>query len=270
MSTWTNADFEHHAAEISRSFWAGQGQHGSSLSELATKVARDNTLNPEQIRRLCRTTNKVAFSQKHAEMTGTDRSPDFTPVDAEDVLSTLHAAISAPVVKVAAALYPSLPDEYAPKPVVLEKVAEAATAPKPRDPNVERIKLARQVDDYGHERRELNSAWEDKLTSLTSLAKLYDFDHDDFEKNAVALYGGEALPELNTLRAALGKEALGAGEDKTTTLAKLGYLQERWVGVDTEAATLVKQAMDIRTKFMAARKNHQDAEAKLAALPWRL
>lgn len=263
MSTWTNTDYEQQAAEISRSFWAGQDLQGSSLSELATKVARDNNLNPEQIRRLCRATNKIAFAQKHAEMSGTDRSPDFTPVDSETVLSTLHAAVANNSVKVAEELYPELPNEYARKSVEVEKVAEAP--PKPRDLVVERIKLAREVEDLGHERRWLNVTWEAKLAELHELAKRYDFQHDDFEKNAVALFGGDALPELNTLRTVLGRPTL---EANPATLSKLGHLQETWLGAPTDASNLLKAAVDARTKFMEVRKNHQEAEARLAALPW--
>lgn len=266
MPTWNNSDFEREATDIARTFWAGKDQNGSSLNELTTKVARDHNLNPEQIRRLCRAANTQAFGQKHASLTGEDRAPDFELSDAEGVIGALSQAILG-ATKTASAFYGALPDEYArpaPPPVApnLTKVASEYVAP-PRSLAVEIDRTERSVKDLGYERIGLNDLWETKIAELKSHAKLQSWSHDTFEKNAVALYGADALPELNALRTVTGRTPL---ETDPATLAKLGSLQEQWLGVEDAHAVLLKQAMDLRAQYATVKVAHETATRTLKAL----
>jgi len=269
MPTWNNSDFEREATDIARTFWAGKDQNGSSLNELTTKVARDHSLNPEQIRRLCRAANTQAFGQKHASLQGEDRTPEFDLSDAEAVIGSLSLALTG-ATKVASAFYGAVPDEYArPAPPIpqasLTKVASEYVAP-PRALGIELDRALRETKDLGYERIGLNDLWETKIAELKSRARLQTWEHDAFEKNAVALYGADALPELNALRTVLGRDPIETGP---ATLAKLGSLQEQWLGVEDAHAVLLKQAMDLRAQYATVKVAHEKAEARMKSLSAR-
>lgn len=276
MTTWDNTDFDREASAIARAFWEGYGNNGAPLSEIATKVARDNSLNPEQIRRLCRTANTRAFEQKHAALKGSsDRTPSFDLADAESVIGQLYQDVKTAHEKRAYAEYPDLPDEYAPAPdpawAAQEKVAslhsEISTYLRPqRSPVVELRRHEKAAEEFRIERAALNMQWEDCLGELHKMASYQAWNHADFEKNIVALYGGAALPELNTLRSLTKQAAIGEGAQESAVLSKLAELRESWLGVEDGPSRLVKRAMELRSAFFNVVQKQAMNDEKIAQL----
>jgi hypothetical protein len=276
MTTWDNSDFDREASSIARAFWEGYGNNGAPLSEIATKVARDNSLNPEQIRRLCRTANTRAFEQKHAALKGSsDRTPSFDLADPESVIGQLYQDVKTAHEKRAFAEYPDLRDEYAPEPdpawAAQEKVASlnaeigAYLSPQ-RSPFAELRRLEKAAEDLRIERATHNMAWEDYLGELSKLASYQAWDHAEFEKNVVALYGGDALPELNALRSFKKMAAVGEGARESAITEKLAGLQRAWIGAETPASRLVKRAMETRAEFFNVVQKQKLVDAKIAEL----
>jgi hypothetical protein len=276
MAQWDSTDFDREATAIARAFWAGREQNGAPLNELATKTARDNGLNPEQIRRLCRSANTKAFEQKHAALKGEDdRTPNFELSDPEAVISSLHQAVTAAHTKQAAAEYPDLPNEYAPpvdaslfareKVAALEGEINGYLSPR-RSPLVELRRAEKLAADLAVERHALNFAWDDALDGIAAQSRFQNWNHDDFEKNAVALFGADVLPELNAVRHRCRLSALGNGADEAEVSAKLASLQHTWVGVPDALTARLKIALDVRTTFKALVAQQEAVAAKIAGL----
>jgi hypothetical protein len=276
MTTWDNSDFDREASSIARAFWEGYGNNGAPLSEIATKVARDNSLNPEQIRRLCRTANTRAFEQKHAALKGSsDRTPSFDLADPESVIGQLYQDVKTAHEKRAFAEYPDLRDEYAPEPdpawAAQEKVAslnaEIGTYLRPQRSAVAELRRhEKAAEEFRIERATLNMQWEDCLGELNKMASYQAWDQSDFEKNVVALYGGDALPELNTLRGLRKMAAIGDGASERAVTSKLGELREKWLGVENDASRLIKRAMTLRSNFFNVVEKQKLNEEKIAQL----
>lgn len=259
MATWENSDFDREASAIARAFWAGHEQNGAPLSEIATKTARDNALNPEQIRRLCRQANTKAFEQKHAALKGAaDRTPNFELADPETVIASLQSSVRAANTKEAAAEYPDLSDEYRPAlratDPAREKVAaftsaiDAHLSPQ-KSPLVALRRAEKTAESLRMERHALNFAWDEALSKIAAQTKYLHWDHDAFEKNAVALHGADILPELNAVRQRCGMVPLGEGVADNVISAKLAALQDAWIGVPDDFSTEVQTAMRLRLKF---------------------
>mgnify|MGYP001302369581 CR=1 FL=1 len=276
MATWDNADFDREATAIAHAYWAGRDQNGAPLNELATKTARDNGLNPEQIRRLCRNANTKAFEQKHASLKGEpDRTPNFELADPEAVIASLHQTVALAHTKQAAAEYPELRDEFAPPPdpalFAQEKVAmlsheiDSFLSPR-RSPLVELRRAEKLASELAVERHQLNYAWDDAVSAVAAHARYQGWNHDDFEKNAVALFGADVLPELNAVRHRCRLGALGDGADADEVATKLAALQQTWVGVPDAMTAQLKTAMDVRTKFIAVVARQDEVATKIANL----
>lgn len=259
MATWEKSDFDREAAAIARAFWAGHEQNGAPLSEIATKTARDNGLNPEQIRRLCRQANTKAFEQKHAALKGAeDRTPNFELADPESVIASLHNGVRSAHTKEAAAEYPDLSDEFRPAPRATdpgrEKVAALTSVideslPARRSPLVALRRAEKTAEALRMERHALNFAWDEALSKIAAQTKFLHWDHDTFEKNAVALHGADVLPELNAVRQRCGLPPLGDGIADAVLHSKLAALQDEWLGVADEFSSSVEGAMRVRVKF---------------------
>lgn len=276
MTTWDKSDFDREASSIARAFWEGYGNNGAPLSEIATKVARDNSLNPEQIRRLCRSANTQAFEQKYAALKGgTDRTPSFDLADAESVISSLYQDVVKTSEKRAYAEYPDLPDEFAPPPdptwASQEKVANLQAEITPhlgarRSPVVELRRHEKIAENLRIERAMLNMQWEDAIQSVVKMASYQAWDHNEFEKNVVGLFGSDALPELNAIRSHKKMAAIGEGTAPGAVSAKLASLRERWIGEENEASRAIKLAMDTRGEFFRVVTAQENNDARLSQL----
>ena len=264
MSRWTNADFDAAADQISQAFSTGQGNGGAALNELAVKCARDNTLNPEQIARLCRLVNTRTFETKLAGMQG-DKYVQFPVADADAVTSSLCNSAS---MKTA-----SLADPY---PLLEDSLASLRETPEPEQmklaaayANAERVckALPTEAPDKLHRRakaaverhtaaaEQAEAEWANALRMIVEKTAGIRWDHDAFEKAALVHTNGAGLYELNTIRETLGREALDVPSDK------MAFLIDRIDAAETPAAKLVKVATAARLKCVEHIK-----QAKIATI----
>jgi hypothetical protein len=266
MPQWDNKTFEEKATSIARAVNAGSGD----LHDLTVKMAKDQGLNEEQIRRLGRAVNVKAFEQKFASLKGkSDRIVEFDPVDPERVIDSLyhHAPVAE---KKAAAAYPELPDQMRVERgwnSTYEKVASVDVQSEirnaiPKDPPLEsQINHWRKVGEElkvklaGAEMR-----WDAAMEDLLAHSKRIYWNRDEFEKDAMALHGGDVLFELNAMRKAAKLDPVVATYETATKLAAHLF------GEESEDTALIKKAADARQDYIRSEKALKIAEEKTSDL----
>lgn len=270
MAQWDSKKFEEKATDIAHAFGAGR----SDLHDLTTKVAKSQGLNEEQIRRLGRAVNVKAFEQKFASLKGReDRIVDFEPVDAEAVIKSLFH--ESPVgEKRASAAYPDLSDQMrtdrgwgAPAEKVAEvNVADEVRRALPKDPPIEsQINHWRKVaEDLRVKVAGAELRWDGAMEVLQGHAKRLYWNRDEFEKDAMALHGGDVLFELNALRSDAGIEPLYVAYETATKLAEHLFADE------SEDTLLIKKASSARADYVRALAAAKVAEDRAADLVRRL
>lgn len=255
--------FEEKATSIARAFNAGRGD----LHDLTVKMAKDQGLNEEQIRRLGRAVNVKAFEQKFASLKGqADRIVEFDPVDPEAVIMGL--SLSSPAAeKKASAAYPELPDQmrnargWTP---AYEKTASLDIQQEilksvPKDPPLEsQINHWRKVaEDLRQKIAGAEMRWDSAMEELEAHSKRIYWDRDEFEKDAMALFGGDVLFELNALRKAAKLDFVEATYETATKLATHLF------GEESEDTRLIKQAQEARVAYFRAQKALKIAEENI-------
>lgn len=266
MPQWDSKTFEEKATGIARAFNAGRGD----LHDLTVKMAKDQGLNEEQIRRLGRAVNVKAFEQKFASLKGhTDRIVEFDPVDPEVVIQGLSASSPA-AEKRASAAYPELPNQmrvdrgWNPS---YEKTASVDVQREmlnavPKDPPIEsQINHWRKVaEDLRQKIAGAEMRWDAAMEELQAHSKRIYWDRDEFEKDAMALYGGDILFELNAMRKTAKLDPVVATYETATKLASHLF------GEETEDTRLIKRAQEARVVFLKASKALEVAENKASEL----
>lgn len=261
MNPWTKADFTAEAKKIAEAFVAGEDQNGASMTDLLVKSAQTNQLNPEQITRLTRMANTLAFNAKFAaKAVDPDRHVEFPIGKEAEVIQRLGPAQGA--CKIAAELYPDLPDEFAagrgevapPEPAMtVEKVAhDLREALGPENPSKLHEHWTKVASELESKQASFAARWETEMLRLTEFAKTSGVDADDFEKDAVALHGGHVVPELGQLRTNFGLEPVSYTSEKC---AEIREFVEGRVSTGTSA---VKAAADARIEYV----NHGRALVK--------
>jgi hypothetical protein len=266
MPQWDSKKFEEGATKIAREF----NSNGGDLHALTVKTAKEQGLNQEQIRRLGRAVNVKAFEQKFASLKGAkDRIVDFDPVDPESVISSLFSSSEASE-KRAAAVYPDLVDQmksergWSP---AYEKTASVDVLGElfgavPKDPPIEsQINHWRKVaEELRVKQAGAEIQWDGAMEELLGHSKRIYWKRDDFEKDAMALFGGDVLFELNALRTSSKLDPLPATYETAEKLASHLF------GEETEDTRLIKKAADARQNYMKASKALEIAKTKVAAL----
>ena len=79
--------FSRHEIDTMASKAADEFKHGTPLHTSIVKMARDNSMNPEQIKRLVESSNTTAFLNSFKEKTGNDRMVEFDVADPSKVIN---------------------------------------------------------------------------------------------------------------------------------------------------------------------------------------
>lgn len=256
---WNPQDYTTHADRIADAFMSGLGMGGTPLIDLVEKTARDNALNPDQIRRLGSITNRAVFARKYARDKGQpDRRVDFELVDNEDVIGRIQGASKTAGVAARPASYPDLPDPRAPH---LAKLAAEIPSPlhAPSKPSAAKryATVAKIASELPIELRILDESWCGDVSELAaSFGKTGAQAHRDFELNALGVLGAGVLVELNAVR---DKLAMPLIADDPAKVAEA----QAWVyGVADEQTERLKRAMATREEYGQAHamKAHVDQE----------
>lgn len=271
MPTWTTDDFEARATAIAKQFLTS----GTSLDVLAEKTAREATLNPEQIDRLCRLVNVRVFEEKFASTKGQEeRIPEFEVCSAEAVRAKVAGAektaqvsrvVSAPV----ASRYTELPNRFRPPPPpLMSKTASVTDAllsirqnvGKTASPTSALIAAEKRASDLRGQLALTSSKWTEALHGLGQLSKTARWNQDNFEKDALALYGETILPELNAFRQQRGLPPHAFSAEK------IAGIQDRIFGLESDATRLIKTAAAHRETYVATQQRLEDTQTRIENL----
>jgi hypothetical protein len=272
MTKWDNPAFVKEASNIVQIWSAGKEHNGASLTELVKQAAEKNALNPEQINRLAATTNIRAFDaefKKLGQQGAPDRVVDFDIADAKSVIAGLYK--KAYVEKTASTKdYTALPDEMSSlRPQVDPFGDDSKYQTKIAAENLDRylgpetplssrwVDYQKTVETLRMKKAGAEIRWNDTYAHLQRETKRLDWKQDVFEKNALALHGGDILPELNALRKEQGLPPINASTEK------LAALSDRLVGEDTPHVALLKKAADARKEYLTFTAATHTAESLL-------
>lgn len=242
------------------------------LSDLVEKTAREHGMNQDEIRTLARMTNVAVFQEMfRSKKASEDRMVEFETVDPELVIGRITKAAGAGDhgdcgcgcggagacdVKVASAF--ELPD-LRKAPLEAEKVAgeiEEREAPK----QLQIMRLRKLASVLEADAISANYRWDLAVNGLArSLKKAagYGPDFNEFEKDAYATAGMDALPELTAIRQELRMPA------PTPHGEKVASLQDRHLVTD---GPLINKFRDAR----AARETYVKLSASLGEVNKRL
>jgi hypothetical protein len=276
MANWNNKQYDESATAIAKQFHAASGQNGASLTELVEKTARENTLNPEQICRLTRIANVRAWEQKFAalgETNAPDRNVEFDLGDERAVISRLHkdaTLITEPTIDKTASYFPDLPNKMAEVRFpgqdsgIYEKYEKLASEYVPDlkvSPGKETLKLRKIAEELEVRCKQASFTWKDSFQTLLTTTQKYNWNEDKqatLEKSALALYGTDILPELNTLRKLSNKEKINISNDKIASLNN--YV----CPTETPECLLLKKAAKARHDLNTLEQTRKLTAAKIA------
>lgn len=205
---WRREQYEQAALDIAKNYVGNSGE--TSLTDLATKVAQDNGLNPEGVRTLVRLTNVSAFQELFPKKAGEDKNIEFDLGDPEAVLAKLHSGVRDKLASVEheGAHRTFFNDFYGPMDSDEEKVAaapeveEVVEASMP--PKIAAHTLTRVRNTLEEQREEHTQNW---LVEMEKGAQAYRALYGSptpqeklaFQNDVVALVGTGAAPELQLL-----------------------------------------------------------------------
>lgn len=264
MPTFTRHEIDSLGFEAAREF-----KSGSTLHSSVVKIARDNSMNPEQIKRLVESANTTAFLSAFKEKTGNQRMVEFDVADPEKVIDE---AISTPGVAAGSAgspslaititidrdstsLHDSISDENAVQSnESTDKVASFSELPV--------IKLARSQEELptltSYDKYKAKDSLLTKLADCNYRASdLADSLADRFrgiytrdkyaglELDALSEYGNEALPALQMIRSRLNMEKISSSLSPQQEY----FLQDRHIVEDTEPLNKVASIIKLCDEY---------------------
>tara|TARA_Y100000310_G_C20642202_1_gene794615 strand:- start:128 stop:919 length:792 start_codon:yes stop_codon:yes gene_type:complete len=199
------ADYENIAKEATEQFLSS----GESLEDSIVKIAQRDRLNPEQIKRVVELANTGAFLELFKKTSGyDDRMVEFAVADPTGAIKKFYAeSDSVPAVETSNDVYFDDVKEAA----LLEKVAEYEYLGEP-DSVLERRRI-REIERKVIRDRKVAESLHTKIAAAEYQAEsladglahrfsnIYSRErHPEFEKNALALYGPEAVYALSAVR----------------------------------------------------------------------
>lgn len=254
MPSWNENEYVARAQEIAR-------QHVISkkpLNDLSEKFAKDNSMNPDEIRTLVRLANVATFQELFKQKSGEpDRMVEFETGDPEAVIRRIvdDAANGQQTANVGNdKLAFEVPDMMREKrlgklfdpPPGEEKTASETPTKKPKRDMVV-LSFRKLAEEFRIEQIAESQKWDSKVSELAVVFKRapgYGPRLEDFEKDAYAEHGLDILPELTLIRQ-ICKLPPPAPDD-----TKVAALKERHATQDTPELRLLKEAMDSRAAYL--------------------
>ena len=205
---------------------ADELRQGVPLHSSITKMARDNSMNPEQIKRLVEAANTTAFLNKFKEKTGSDRMVEFDVADPakviDDALGDAQSASGTPTISITISVdkpAEGLHDDVENENFLEDKVSGYSHKVASYE-DLPVVKLARDDSELPldmHKRAQLRESLLTKLADCNyrasdladdiavSFRGIYTRDkYAGLELDALATHGNAALPALQLVRSRLG------------------------------------------------------------------
>lgn len=250
MGKLDNKEVEAIANRLASESLSGRGK----LDTLITKAAQAEGWNEEQIHRVTRKANVATFEQTFKKLAnGPDRIVDFDTVDSDDIIRRIHgAAVSGEKV---AAYYPPLENEVAQEadrlaPRLPEPAFNIKTAMEREVPALglsdRREHMRNVVAELTSKHAQLQHRWAMALDSLAQATNNIYWRRDAYEKNAMASYGSEIIPELRALR-----ELHGVKEELPFQKEAADHFFDNTIAHDDPLVDKLKAAAELRMKIGA-------------------
>lgn len=260
---WNESEYIKHAQELAQRHLVTK----KSLNELAEKFAGENNLNPEEIRTLVRLANVATFQELFKAKNDGDKMIEFDTGDPEAVIRSMVTSASAPPQTANIGndkLAGEIPDMMREKRLgkkfdvtiapasagATEKCAGATEAEyleKPAREDVVVMTLRKLAEEFTLARISAGTLWEEKLAALTQVFKRapgYGPAFSDFEKQAWAILGADAAPEMAVLYEELRVSRLPPSSEK------VAHLQSRLVVETTPELCILQDAHAARQDYL--------------------
>ncbi len=265
MRNWNESEYVRRAKGLAEAHVIS----GKGLNDLAEKVAREESLTPDEIRTLTRLTNVATFQEKFARKNDGDKIVEFEPGDPEVVIQRIVTAAATPPESAnihndkLAQEIPDLMREIrlgrkfdAPE---TEKVASDAPLEKPMRYDMAILCMRKLAEEFEIERLQQGDRWDRTLATLSTRFKTAGRrtpDYNEFMKSAWASFGADVLPELIQLH-----EDLRLVVPAVPAAEKLAELADRHLVSDTPEHKLLTEAVEARHGY----KKITNAQAHLKA-----
>lgn len=262
MPHWNEEQYVAKAQSIAAQHVRGK----QPLSGLVEKVAADHAMNHDEIRTLSRLTNVAVFQEMFKIKTASeDRMIEFETVDPELIISRL--------VKTAATTQPTyateivrssheLPDLRRPA-LEAEKVANDLVEEREAPAKLQVMRLRKLAEELNIEASINNQRWDAAVNALArNLKKVagYGPAYEEFEKDAYAIRGMDALPEISALRTEMRMKA------PEPDAVKVAALQERHLVASTPLTKLFEDACRARDNYVKLSAARDEVSRRLQAL----
>lgn len=267
MPRWNEGEFVERAGRIAHDHAITK----KTINDLSEKVARDENLQPDEIRTLVRLANVATFQElfkSKDSSNGGDKMIEFESGDPEAVIhrivdSAQNQPQSANIHNDKMASW-DVPDQMVEKrfghkfdaPLQEKTAAEmdASYTERPMRHDLAVLALRKLASEFEVERLSAGAQWEVHLNKLAAEFKKapgYGPVYGSFEKDAFSEHGMDCWPEIVGLRETLRLPPLEPSS------VKVAELQARHVTDDTRQLKMLKQAVEARLdyeKFKAGEK----------------
>lgn len=257
MPTFTRHDIENMGFKVAEQF-----RNGVSLHNAATKVAKDNQMNPEQIKRLVEAANTTAFLNEFKGKSGNQRMVEFDVADPDKVIDEALGDSSAssvsphksPSISITISVDPdsSLHDSVVDENISLPDIGggESKTASylgmglginsEPKETPMDVHKVAQVKESLLTKVADCNYRASDLADEIYANYKgIYGGEkYAQFEMDAFSLYGNSAIPALQMVRNRLGMDKIA----RTLSPQQEFFLSDRHVVGSGNTTNLTKLA----------------------------
>ena len=245
MPSFSRHDIDNFAFQAVRDL-----KEGTPLQESVVKLAKDNQMNPEQIKRLVESTNTSAFLDNFKSKSGNQRMVEF---DVADSSKAIESALAAPQGKGGDSititisrgsdsdLFSDVANEYEPKVAQYSEKVASYEEPLP----------SKKKEISGYISNKYKESLLDKLAACNyeasdladeiarSFKGIYSRDkYASFELDALSQYGNKAMPALHMVRNRLGMKKLA----RSLSDSEAYYLADRHVVFNDNDSLLGKVA----------------------------
>jgi len=251
MPNWNETEYVRRAGEVAKQFATIK----TPLNDLCEKVAREEAMNPDEIRTLVRLSNVAAFQELFKQKEG-DKMVEFDVGNPESVISRIQSSVTDPVQPANIhndKLASEIPDQM--KEIRLgrkfdDRVKVAHEDVVERAPRADFVVIAMRklASEFDVERRMQGNKWEYAVNKLArEYRKLSTYQTVPFAKlatDAFSEYGEEIRPELEAL---LSEARLNIALPERE---KVAQLQDRHVSDDYKQLKLLKEAFEAREIYV--------------------
>lgn len=251
MSVWTEDQFASRAKDLAKAHVGTK----TPINDLVEKVAREAELTPDAIRTLGRFTNVAVFQEMFSQKAASaepDRMVEFEPGDPETVIQRVvkSAAIQSAAQPTSEKTAIELPDMMQSVRFPGDETAKEASAPDelPRSAprNLEQMRLRKMAQELEVTAVQTAQRWESGMAKLAAIFKRapgYGPSFHDFEKDAMAEWGGSVRAELEALRQDLRLPPKGVLSDKEASFF------DTHVVVESEPLRILRQVVSDRENY---------------------